>query len=108
MFDKLLLDHAAESGCRVFQGAHVTDVAFDADGANRWIWIIPITVIGVVLDAQAFKRMKLEPEEGYQVRDVKLHTARSRLKWNVIFRRHRNGSFHRPDPDQMPGYCLFM
>jgi flavin-dependent dehydrogenase len=25
MFDKLLLDHAAESGCRVFQGAHVTE-----------------------------------------------------------------------------------
>src|SRR5271165_810082 len=135
MFDKLLLDHAAESGCRVFQGAHVTDVAFDADGVtvrtlenafrarylidcsgrnsligsrfklrenyahlrkfslyahfedvdrepgidgtltkmvrgkDRWIWVIPITAkktsIGVVLDAQTFKRMKMEPEDAY-------------------------------------------
>jgi flavin-dependent dehydrogenase len=31
MFDKFLLDHAAERGCHVFQGAHVTDAAFDAD-----------------------------------------------------------------------------
>ena len=34
MFDKLLLDHAAESGCCVSQGVHVTDVAFDADGVT--------------------------------------------------------------------------
>jgi hypothetical protein len=38
-------------------------------GKDRWIWIIPITAkktsIGVVLDGQAFKRMKLEPEEAY-------------------------------------------
>jgi hypothetical protein len=38
-------------------------------GKDRWIWIIPITAkktsIGVVLDAQTFKRMKLEPEEAY-------------------------------------------
>jgi flavin-dependent dehydrogenase len=135
MFDQLLLDHAAESGCRVSQGTLVTDVAFNADGAtvraddnvfrakylidcsgrnsligsrfklrqnyphlkkfslfahfegvdrepgidgtltkmirgkDRWIWIIPITAkktsIGVVFDAQTFKRMKLEPEEAF-------------------------------------------
>ncbi len=34
MFDKLLLDHAAESGCRVSRGYQVTDVAFDADGVT--------------------------------------------------------------------------
>jgi hypothetical protein len=34
MFDKLLLDHATESGCRVFQDAHVTDLAFDTDGGD--------------------------------------------------------------------------
>ena len=38
-------------------------------GKDRWIWIIPIaakkTSIGVVLDAQTFKRMKIEPEETY-------------------------------------------
>jgi flavin-dependent dehydrogenase len=34
MFDKLLLDHAAESGCRVSQGTNVTDVAFDNDGVT--------------------------------------------------------------------------
>jgi flavin-dependent dehydrogenase len=135
MFDKLLLDHAAESGCCVTQGAHVTDVAFDADGVtvrtvanryrarylidcsgrggligarfklrrsyphlrklslyahfegvdrepgidgtltkmirakDRWIWLIPITAkktsVGVVLDTETFKRMKLKPEEAY-------------------------------------------
>jgi flavin-dependent dehydrogenase len=35
-------------------------------GQDRWIWMIPInakkTSIGVVLDAEAFKRMKLKPE----------------------------------------------
>jgi flavin-dependent dehydrogenase len=35
-------------------------------GRDRWFWIIPITAtktsIGVVLDAQTFKRMKLSPE----------------------------------------------
>jgi flavin-dependent dehydrogenase len=137
MFDKLLLDHAAESGCRVIQGlgAHVTDVAFDTDGVtvqsansryrarylidcsgrnsligsrfklrrnyphlrkfslfahfegvdreegidgtltkmirgqDRWIWMIPITAkktsVGVVLDAETFKRMRLKPEIAY-------------------------------------------
>jgi flavin-dependent dehydrogenase len=134
-FDTLLLDHAAESGCRVLQGAHVTNVAFDVDGVtihtvdnryrarylidcsgrssligsrfklrrnyphlrkfslyahfedvdrdpgidgtltkmirckDRWIWIIPITAkktsVGVVLDAQTFKGMKLKPEDAY-------------------------------------------
>jgi flavin-dependent dehydrogenase len=134
-FDKILLDHAAESGCRVSQSTQVTDVAFDEDGVtvrtvenvfrarylidcsgrnsligsrfklrenyahlrkfslyahfedvdrepgidgtltkmvrgkDRWIWIIPITAkktsIGVVLDAQTFKRMKMEPEDAY-------------------------------------------
>ena len=38
-------------------------------GKDRWIWIIPITAkktsIGVVLDAQTFKRMRLEPEEAF-------------------------------------------
>jgi flavin-dependent dehydrogenase len=135
MFDKLLLDHAAESGCQVFLGSPVTDLAFDADGVtvqagglqsrasyvidcsgrhsliasrfklrqnyphlrkfslfahyegvdreegidgtltkmirckDRWIWMIPInakkTSIGVVMDAEAFKRMKLKPETAY-------------------------------------------
>jgi flavin-dependent dehydrogenase len=135
MFDKLLLDHAAESGCRVSQDTQVTDVAFDADGVtvhtadnrfraryvidcsgrhsliaarfklrqnypqlrkfslfahfegvdreegidgtltkmircpDRWIWMIPInakkTSIGVVLNAEAFKRMKLKPEMAF-------------------------------------------
>jgi flavin-dependent dehydrogenase len=39
-------------------------------GRDRWIWIIPITAkktsIGVVLDTQAFKRMKLSPEEAFR------------------------------------------
>jgi flavin-dependent dehydrogenase len=34
MFDQLLLDHAAESGCRVSKGTRVTDLAFDADGVT--------------------------------------------------------------------------
>ena len=38
-------------------------------GRDRWFWIIPITAtktsIGVVLDAQAFKRMKLSPEAAF-------------------------------------------
>ena len=135
MFDQLLLDHAAEMGCRVSQGTNVTNPAFDQDGVtvrtghktirarflidcsgrnslvgsrirlrqnyphlrkfslfahfegvdrepgidgtltqmirgkDRWIWIIPITAkktsIGIVLDAQTFKRMRLEPEEAF-------------------------------------------
>jgi flavin-dependent dehydrogenase len=135
MFDKLLLDHAAESGCHVSLGVHVTDVAFDTDGVtvqtgqsrfrarylidcsgrnsligsrfklrqnyphlrkvslfahfegvdreqgidgtltkmvrckDQWIWMIPVTAkktsIGVVLDAETFKRMKLKPEMAY-------------------------------------------
>jgi flavin-dependent dehydrogenase len=39
-------------------------------GKDRWIWIIPITArktsIGVVLDTQTFKRMKLSPEEAFR------------------------------------------
>jgi flavin-dependent dehydrogenase len=135
MFDKLLLDHAAETGCRVSRGVQVTDIGFDTDGVtvqtgedrfraryiidcsgrnsligsrfklrqnyphlrkfslfahfegvdreegingtltkmirgkDRWIWMIPInakkTSIGVVLDAETFKRMKLKPEIAY-------------------------------------------
>jgi flavin-dependent dehydrogenase len=135
MFDQLLLDHAAEMGCRVSQGTNVTNLAFDQDGVtvragdktirarfmidcsgrnslvgsrfrlrqnyphlrkfslfahfedvdrepgidgtltkmirgkDRWIWIIPITAkktsIGIVLDAQTFKRMRLEPEDAF-------------------------------------------
>jgi flavin-dependent dehydrogenase len=135
MFDQLLLDHAAESGCRVSQGVAVTDAAFDNDGVtvqttsggfrarylidcsgrngligarsklrrtypqlrkfalfahfedvdrepgidgtlikmvrgkDRWIWMIPITAkktsIGIVLDAETFKRMRLSPEDAY-------------------------------------------
>jgi flavin-dependent dehydrogenase len=135
MFDQLLLDHAAESGCRVFRGTQVTDFAFDTDGVtihtvhspfraryfidcsgrncligsrfklrqnyprlrkfslfahfegvdrepgidgsltkmirchDRWIWMIPITAkktsVGVVLDAETFKRLKLKPEIAY-------------------------------------------
>jgi flavin-dependent dehydrogenase len=34
MFDKLLLDHAAESGCRVLQDTQVIDFAFDTDGVT--------------------------------------------------------------------------
>src|ERR1700727_3830821 len=34
MFDKLLLDHAAESGCQVFLGSAVTDLGFDTDGVT--------------------------------------------------------------------------
>jgi flavin-dependent dehydrogenase len=135
MFDQLLLDHAAESGCRVSQGVAVTDATFDDDGVtvqtsdgsfrarylidcsgrnsligarfklrqtyphlrkfalyahfedvdrepgidgtlikmvrgkDRWIWMIPITAkktsIGIVLDAETFKRMRLSPEEAF-------------------------------------------
>ena len=40
-----------------------------AGGKDRWIWIIPITArktsVGVVLDAETFKRMKLKPEDAY-------------------------------------------
>jgi flavin-dependent dehydrogenase len=39
-------------------------------GRDRWFWIIPITPtktsIGVVLDAQTFKRMKLSPEAAFR------------------------------------------
>jgi flavin-dependent dehydrogenase len=39
-------------------------------GRDRWFWIIPITAtktsIGVVLDAQTFKRMKLSPEAAFE------------------------------------------
>ena len=55
MFDKLLLDHAAESGCRVSQGTQVTDVAFDADGVTvhtvdnrfraRYSSIVPVVTV---------------------------------------------------------------
>jgi len=135
MFDQLLLDHAAESGCLVSQGVAVTDAAFDNDGVavqtsngsfrakylidcsgrngliaarsklrrtypqlrkfalfahfedvdrepgidgtlikmvrgkDRWIWMIPITAkktsIGIVLDAETFKRMRSSPEDAY-------------------------------------------
>src|ERR1700683_4256161 len=34
MFDKLLLDHAAESGCHVSRGVQVTDIGFDRDGVT--------------------------------------------------------------------------
>ena len=134
-FDKILLDHAAETGCRVFQGTSVSDVAFDPDGVtiqvgsdryrarymidssgrnglisshyqlrrnypdlrkfslfahyqdvdrepgidgtltrmvrctDKWIWTIPITSvktsIGIVMNVDAFRRMKLKPEEAY-------------------------------------------
>src|SRR3984893_7734690 len=134
-FDRILLDHAAESGCAVNQGEKVTDFSCDQQGVcvrtasgefrgqylldcsgrnalvasqfnlrrnypdlrkfslyahfegvdrapgidgtltqmvrgrDRWFWIIPITAtktsIGVVLDAQTFKRMRLEPEEAF-------------------------------------------
>ena len=134
-FDKILLDHAAESGCKVFQRTAVSGVAFDPDGVtlkagtnryraryiidcsdrnglinsryklrrnypelrkfslfahyedvdrepgidgtltrmvrckDKWIWTIPITStktsIGVVMNADAFKRLKLKPDEAY-------------------------------------------
>jgi len=134
-FDKILLDHAAETGCQVRQGEKVTDFSCDPDGItvrtavgefrgqylidcsgrntlvgsrfnlrrnysalrkfslyahfegvdrapgiegtltqmvrarDRWFWMIPITAtktsIGVVLDAQTFKRMKLSPEAAF-------------------------------------------
>jgi flavin-dependent dehydrogenase len=39
-------------------------------GKDRWIWVIPITAkktsIGVVLDTQTFKRIKLPPEEAFR------------------------------------------
>ncbi len=164
MFDKLLLDHAAESGCRVFQGAHVADVAFDADGVtihtvdkrfrarylvdcsgrnsligsrfklrqnyphlrkfslfahlegvdrepgidgtltkmvrgkDRWIWIIPITAkktsIGVVLDAQTFKRMKLEPEKAYhQILQENPQVTEQLLQVHRVTEVHATGDF---------------
>jgi len=135
-FDRILLDHAAETGCHVRQGEQVTDFSCDADGVtvktvdqsfrgrylvdcsgrntlvgsrfnlrrnyselrkfslyahfenvdrepgiegtltqmirarDRWFWIIPITAkktsIGVVLDAQTFRRMKLSPEAAFE------------------------------------------
>src|SRR5271154_101671 len=34
MFDKLLLDHAAETGRRVSRGVQVTDIGFDTDGVT--------------------------------------------------------------------------
>jgi flavin-dependent dehydrogenase len=164
MFDKLLLDHAAESGCRVFQGAQVTDAAFDADGVtihtadrrfrarylvdcsgrnsligsrfklrqnyphlrkfslfahfegvdrepgidgtltkmvrgkDRWIWIIPITAkktsIGVVLDAQTFKRMKLEPEAAYhQIIQENPQVTKQLLEAHRVTEVHATGDF---------------
>src|ERR1700722_40939 len=135
MFDKLLLDHAAETGGHVSRGVQVTDIGFDTEGVtvqtgenrvrarylidcsgrnsligarfklrrnyphlrkfslfahfedvdrepgidgtltkmirckDRWIWMIPITAkktsVGVVLDAETFKRMKVKPELAY-------------------------------------------
>jgi flavin-dependent dehydrogenase len=135
MFDQLLLDHAAETGCSVSQGTNVTDVVFEQDGVivyagdrvirarylidcsgrnslvgshfklrqnypqlrkfslfahfegveresgidgtltqmirgkDRWIWMIPITAkktsIGVVLDGQTFRQMRLAPEAAF-------------------------------------------
>jgi flavin-dependent dehydrogenase len=135
MFDQLLLDHAAETGCSVSQGANVTNAVFDQEGVivragdrvirarylidcsgrnslvgsrfklrqnypqlrkfslfahfegverepgidgtltqmirgkDRWIWMIPITAkktsIGVVLDAQTFRQMRLAPEAAF-------------------------------------------
>jgi 2-polyprenyl-6-methoxyphenol hydroxylase-like FAD-dependent oxidoreductase len=38
-------------------------------GKDRWIWMIPITAkktsIGIVLDGETFKRLRLSPEEAY-------------------------------------------
>jgi flavin-dependent dehydrogenase len=135
VFDKILLDHAGESGCRVFEGLQVTDINFDADGVtvragddeyrarylidcsgrncivgsryklrrnypglrkfslyahfedvdrepgiegtltrmircrDRWIWMIPITSkktsVGIVMNADAFKRTKSTPQDAY-------------------------------------------
>ena len=164
MFDKLLLDHAAESGCHAFQGAHVTDLAFDVDGVtiqtsdkrfrgrylvdcsgrnsligsrfklrqnyphlrkfslfahfegvereagidgtltqmirgkDRWIWIIPITAkktsIGVVLDAQTFKKMKLEPTEAFdQILQENPEVTKQLLHAHRVTEVHATGDF---------------
>src|ERR1700759_5622750 len=34
MFDKLLLDHAAETGCRVSRGVEIIDIGFDTNGVT--------------------------------------------------------------------------
>jgi flavin-dependent dehydrogenase len=164
MFDQLLLDHAAESGCRVLQGANVSDLAFDGDGVtartvdrvirarylidcsgrnslvgsrfklrqnyphlrkfslfahfegvnresgidgtltqmirgkDRWIWMIPITSkktsIGVVLDAQTFKRMRLEPEAAFnQILKENPKVTEQMLRARRITDVHATGDF---------------
>ena len=164
MFDKLLLDHAAESGCRVLQGAQVDDVAFDADGVtvqsggsrfrarylidcsgrnsligsrfklrqnyphlrkfslfahfegvdreqgidgtltkmircqDRWIWMIPITAkktsVGIVLDAETFKRMKLKPETAYtQILQENPEVMRQMTRAERVTEVHAAGDF---------------
>jgi flavin-dependent dehydrogenase len=164
MFDKLLLDHAAETGCRVFQGVQVTDLGFDSDGVtvhtadsrfrarylidcsgrnsligsrfklrqnyphlrkfslfahfegvdrepgidgtltkmircqDRWIWMIPInakkTSVGVVLDAETFKRMKLKPEIAYtQILQENPQVMRQMSRARRITEVHAAGDF---------------
>jgi len=163
-FDKILLDHAAESGCRVFEQTQVTHVDFDADGVtlqtgnaeyrarylidcsgrnslissrfklrrnypelrkfslyahyedverepgidgtltrmirckDRWIWMIPITSkktsVGIVLNADAFKRMKLKPEEAYtQILKQNSQTMGQMSKARRVTEVHSAGDF---------------
>ena len=164
MFDKLLLDHAAESGCRVARGTQVTDFAFDTDGVtvqtgesqsraryvidcsgrnsligsrfklrqnyphlrkfslfahfegvdrepgidgtltkmirckDRWIWMIPITAkktsIGIVLDAETFKRLKLRPEMAYdQILQENPEVIRQMVRAHRVTEVHAAGDF---------------
>jgi 2-polyprenyl-6-methoxyphenol hydroxylase-like FAD-dependent oxidoreductase len=67
-------------------------------GKDRWIWIIPITAkktsIGVVVDAQAFKRMKLEPEEAFdQILQENPEVTKQLLHAHRVTEVHATGDF---------------
>jgi 2-polyprenyl-6-methoxyphenol hydroxylase-like FAD-dependent oxidoreductase len=67
-------------------------------GKDRWMWIIPITAkktsIGVVLDAQTFKGMKLSPEDAYsQILQENPEVIKQMSKARRITEVHAAGDF---------------
>jgi len=67
-------------------------------GKDRWIWIIPITAkktsIGVVLDAQTFKKMKLEPAEAFdQILQENPEVTKQLLRAHRVTEVHATGDF---------------
>ena len=69
---------------------------------DRWIWIIPITAkktsIGVVLDAQTFKRMKMEPEDAYtRILQENPKVAEQMSRARRVTEVHATGDFFFPE-----------